>query len=323
MSSEVVLGLLGCIVRTVVRVAPPGARSRSTADQLRSRGRLCLHLLSAVTPKPCCCCCRGSMLSRIDDALKKRAAEGDGDAPKKLAAAHDGAALDAEIVRYWTHEVFRCKTRWCGPRNAETALGAYTPSLACILVSPEILVSPDLLPHMLEHLSMRQLHRVSAVCRAFRAAVPTVLLLRRALNPNPTRGAHVYPNPNPAKPNPKPDHVRAPIPAVAVLVGFRCPTHVVALPDGGVAVAVRSPVSSADRGRILSSLPTRVATRFSCTKRCRSSLQLRRCRGALQALSVSCLALCVSRSGAGCASAARTSYRHVPLRTDDGLCNMR
>ena len=31
--------------------------------------------------------------------------------------------------------------------------------------------------------------------------------------------------------------MRAPIPAVAVLVGFRCPTHVVALPDGGVAVA--------------------------------------------------------------------------------------
>ena len=62
----------------------------------------------------------------------------------------------------------------------------------------EILVSPDLLPHMLEHLSMRQLHRVSAVCRAFRAAVPTALLLRRALNPKPTRGAHVYPNPKPA-----------------------------------------------------------------------------------------------------------------------------
>ena len=55
----------------------------------------------------------------------------------------------------------------------------------------EILVSPDLLPHMLEHLSMRQLHRVSAVCRAFRAAVPTALLLRRALCPKPTRGAHV------------------------------------------------------------------------------------------------------------------------------------
>ena len=31
--------------------------------------------------------------------------------------------------------------------------------------------------------------------------------------------------------------MRAPIPAVAVLVGFRCPTHVVALPDGGVVVA--------------------------------------------------------------------------------------
>ena len=59
------------------------------------------------------------------------------------------------------------------------------------LVVAEILVSPDLLPHMLEHLSMRQLHRVSAVCRAFRAAVPTALLLRRALCPKPTRGAHV------------------------------------------------------------------------------------------------------------------------------------
>ena len=55
----------------------------------------------------------------------------------------------------------------------------------------EILVSPDLLPHMLEHLSMRQLHRVSAVCRAFRAAVPTALLLRRALCPKPVRGAQL------------------------------------------------------------------------------------------------------------------------------------
>ena len=55
----------------------------------------------------------------------------------------------------------------------------------------EILVSPDLLPHMLEHLSMRQLHRVSAVCRAFRAAVPHALLLRRAVCPKPLRGAHL------------------------------------------------------------------------------------------------------------------------------------
>ena len=53
----------------------------------------------------------------------------------------------------------------------------------------EILVSPDLLPHMLEHLSMQQLHRVTAVCRAFRFAVPTALLLRRVLCPKPTQGA--------------------------------------------------------------------------------------------------------------------------------------
>ena len=101
----------------------------------------------------------------------------------------------------------------------------------------EILVSPDLLPHMLEHLSMRQLHRVAAVCRAFRAAVPHALLLRRAVCPKPLRGAHLIPNPKPALAEPEADHVRAPIPAVAVLAGFRCPTHVVALPDGGVVVA--------------------------------------------------------------------------------------